>query len=105
MRYRVEFSQRAVSQIESIYAYVRAHAGDQVAQRFATDIVDYCKGLAIFPRRGTRRDDLYPGVRTIGFRRRVTIAIEVSDDLVIIVGIFYGGQDIEAALSGRRSLD
>ncbi|MGB5087418.1 MAG: type II toxin-antitoxin system RelE/ParE family toxin [Methylocystis silviterrae] len=54
--------------------------------------------LETFPERGTRRDDLRPGLRTIGFRRRVTIAFAVETDAVTIIGIFYGGQDLEAAL-------
>jgi len=41
---------------------------------------------------------LRPGPRTIGFRRRVTIAFAVEADTVMIIGIFYGGQDFEAAL-------
>jgi toxin ParE1/3/4 len=46
----------------------------------------------------TRRDDLRPGLCTIGFRRRVTIAFAVEADAMTIIGIFYGGQDFEAAL-------
>jgi toxin ParE1/3/4 len=41
---------------------------------------------------------LLPGLRTIGFRRCVTIAFAVEADAVMIIGIFYGGQDFEAAL-------
>jgi toxin ParE1/3/4 len=61
-------------------------------------IVDYCEKMETFPQRGTRRDDLRPGLRTIGFRRRVTIAFAVEADTVMIIGVFYGGQDFEAAL-------
>jgi len=42
--------------------------------------------------------EIRPGLRTVGYRRRVTIAFEVADDTVNILGIFYGGQDIEADL-------
>jgi toxin ParE1/3/4 len=52
----------------------------------------------MFPERGTRRDDLSPGLRIVGYRRRATIAFTVESDAVIIQGIFYGGQDYEAAL-------
>ena len=69
-----------------------------IADRFTGAIVDYCEKLETFPHRGTRRDDLRPGLRTIGFRRRVTIAFAVEADAVTIIGIFYGGQDFEAAL-------
>jgi toxin ParE1/3/4 len=60
--------------------------------------VAFCTGLATFPLRGQGRDDLLPGLRTTGFERRVTIAFVVTTDAVLIEGIFYGGQDFEAAL-------
>jgi toxin ParE1/3/4 len=34
----------------------------------------------------------------MGFERRVTIAFTVEGDSVIILGVFYGGQDYEAVL-------
>ena len=42
-----------------------------------------------------------PGLRTTGFERRVTIAFVVASDTVLIEGIFYGGQDFEAAFRGE----
>jgi len=47
--------------------------------------------------RGQKRDDLWPGLRTTGFERRVTIAYVVTANAVLIEGIFCGGQDFEAA--------
>lgn len=52
----------------------------------------------MFPERGVRRDDIRPGLRTVGYRRRVTLAFEVTNDLVSIFGVYYGGQDFEADL-------
>jgi plasmid stabilization system protein ParE len=48
---------------------------------------------------GRARDDLRPGLRTIGFRRRVVIAFAVHEDTVEIHGVFYGGQDYETDLA------
>ncbi|MGA9600133.1 MAG: type II toxin-antitoxin system RelE/ParE family toxin [Methylocystis sp.] len=67
-------------------------------RRFRGAIIDYCEKLESFPEHGTRRDDLRPGLRTIGFRHRVTIAFAVEAETVTIIGVFYGGQDFEAAL-------
>jgi toxin ParE1/3/4 len=64
--------------------------------------VRYCLGFATFPERGTRRDDLRPGLRTIGFGRRVTIAFHVSDDRVTIDRILYAGRDLARAFGGRE---
>jgi toxin ParE1/3/4 len=69
-----------------------------IAERFTGAIVDHCEGFDTFPQRGAQRDDLRPGLRTVGFRRRVTIAFTIDPDAVIIIGVFYGGQDYEAAL-------
>ena len=47
-----------------------------------------------FPLRGARRDDLHPGLRIVGYRRKASIAFQVKDGLVTIVRVFHGGQDI-----------
>jgi toxin ParE1/3/4 len=54
----------------------------------------YCLGFADFPERGTRRDDLMPGLRVIGFERRVTIAFHVDARTVTVDRILYGGRDL-----------
>jgi toxin ParE1/3/4 len=61
-------------------------------------MVDCCFGRSTFPSRGRRRDDILPGLRVIGFERRVNIAFVVTADTVFIEGIFYGGRDYEAAV-------
>lgn len=47
---------------------------------------------ATVPERGTRRDDIAPGLRTMGFERRVVIAFRVLDAVVEIVAIAYAGK-------------
>jgi toxin ParE1/3/4 len=59
--------------------------------------MDQCESLKTFPMRGSRRDDIRPGLRVFGFRRRVSIAFEVTGDVVTILGIFYGGQNFQIA--------
>jgi plasmid stabilization system protein ParE len=44
------------------------------------------------------RDDLRPGLRTIGYRKRVVIAYAILNETVAIIGIFYGGRDHEQML-------
>ncbi|MDC7787471.1 type II toxin-antitoxin system RelE/ParE family toxin [Rhodoplanes sp. TEM] len=57
-----------------------------------------CTALAEFPNRGTRRDDIAPGLRTIGFERRATIAFRVLEDVVEIVAIAYAGRDFASEI-------
>ena len=52
----------------------------------------------MFPERGTRRDDIASGLRTVGFERRVTIAFRVLDRGVEIVAVAYGGREFESRL-------
>jgi plasmid stabilization system protein ParE len=52
----------------------------------------------MFPERGTRRDDVFPGLRVLGYRRRVSVTFTVEPEGVVIQGVFYGGQDFEALL-------
>ena len=54
-------------------------------------------GLGTMPNRGTERSDLRPGLRIMGFRRRVTIAFRVKGDSVSILRILYGGRNVELA--------
>lgn len=63
--------------------------------------MDYCDQLETFPLRGALRDDIRPGLRLLGFRRRVTIALTVTEETVNILGVFYGGQDVEAVLNAE----
>jgi len=93
---RVVFTPLAERQLDSLHAYISTHSGEERADAFIGRIVDYCIGLVIFPRRGTQRDDVLPGLRVTGFERSVTVAFMVTADAVLIEGVFYGGQDFES---------
>lgn len=48
---------------------------------------------------GAAREDVRPGLRTLGHRRRAVIAFAVTDTTVAIIGVYYGGRDIDAILA------
>ena len=98
---RVVFTPRAERQIDRLHAYITNHASESRADAYIARIAAFCEGLTTFPLRGQRRDDLLSGLRTIGFERRATIAFVVTAETILIEGIFYGGQDFEAALEGK----
>ena len=98
MSYRVVFSPQAQRQLSWILRYLAEEGTLATATSFVAAIVDYCESFTIFPNRGARRDDVRPGLRAIGFRRRATIAFMVEDRIISIVGVFYGGQNVEVAL-------
>jgi len=50
-----------------------------------------------FPQRGTARDDIRSGLRTVGFERRVTIAFTVKGEDIVILRILYAGRSLDLA--------
>jgi len=95
MPYRVIYSKRAMSDLINIERYISDTGSPASAQAYVKAIVAKCDGLAAAPHQGARRDHLLPGLRTTGFRRRVTIAFRITREVVLIAGIFYAGRNIE----------
>ena len=91
--HRVVFHPRAKRELDELYDYISEHGSSQQAANFVAKIRDYCLGFSTFPERGTPRDDIEPGVRIVGFRRRVSIVFTVTETEVWILGIYYGGRN------------
>ena len=98
MPYLVVFTPEAEAQLIELYGYIATEASPETAARFTDGIVTYCESLSSFPVRGTRRDDVRPGLRITSYRKRVVVAFAIDADQVQIIGIFYGGQNYEAIL-------
>lgn len=98
---RVSFRPAARADLFQLYRYIAAQSGRRIAGAYIARIESACLGLAEFPERGTRRDDLAPGLRTTGFERRATIAFRIVAEEVEIVRILYGGRDGETLLRGQ----
>lgn len=93
--HQIVFAPEAESQLVALYFQIAAASLPETATDYTSRIVDECESLSILPNRGTRRDDIRPGLRTFGFRKRVTIAFEVTNGIVTVLGVFYGGQNFE----------
>ena len=97
---QVIFTPLAERQLDKLHREITLRSGfESRADAYIERIVDYCLGLDLFPQRGTARDDLLPGLRVLGFERRATIAFVITVDRVVIEGIYYGGQDLDANFS------
>ena len=99
---RVVFTALAQRQLVRLHAEISRRSGyesraDAYIQRIQSD----CLKLENFPERGTVRNDIWPGLRTVGFERRVTIAFIVRGETVEIHAILYGGQDIASAFANN----
>ena len=98
MAREVIFAPEAQEDLLSLYDYIDERSGSQRAHDYTERIAAYCLSFETFPDRGTRRDDLRPGLRVIGFGRRVTIAFHVTAGTITIDRIFYGGRDWEGLI-------
>jgi toxin ParE1/3/4 len=93
----VAFAPEALADLIELYDYIAGHGGTARALAYVERIEATCRGLAMFPARGTSRDDIRPGLRTTSFARRVTIAYHVTGQTVTIDRILYAGRDLGAA--------
>ncbi len=103
-RYAVIFDRDATEDLIAIRNHIAGVRGREFADAFIDRVISHCESFAIIPHRGTKRDQIRPGLRTTGWRRVVTIAFEVNDaeQRVAILGVFYRGRDVFTALRRRR---
>jgi toxin ParE1/3/4 len=99
---RVVFSEGARADLDSLFEWLVERAGEVIALGYVERIRRHCLALLPFPERGTKRDEIAPGVRTIGFERRATIAFAIESDTVLILAIAYGGRQLDADRLRRR---
>lgn len=98
MTRRLVFRPAAENDLSSLFRFIAEASGSARAEAYLDRIERTCFDLLTFPERGTRRDDIAPGLRIIGFERRVTIAFRVLEDTVEIVAIAYAGRRFETDL-------
>ncbi len=99
--YRVEEKPDVLFDYIAIAEHIERWTGDRAAADRTVDAIqDFIKSLKSVPHRGTRRDDLLPGLRIVPFKKRTAIAIMIDDatGVVTVLRVFYGGQDYEAVL-------
>ena len=97
MKYTVVFTPEAKKDLLDLYDYIADHSNTTRAMRYIERIEKSCMSFQTLPERGTRRDDLRPGLRVMGFERRVLIAFRVSSGSVDILRILYGGRSVDLA--------
>lgn len=96
MAVEVRFRQAALADLFDLYTYIAEQSGRARAAAYVDRIEAACRALADFPERGTWRDDLGPGLRTLGFQRQASIVFRVDAAGVEIGRILYGGRDLDA---------
>lgn len=82
-----------------LYDWIAENASPVTALGYIERLTNYVRGFDCASERGTLRNDIREGLRTIGFERRVTIAFIVTESQVIVLGFYYGGQNWQDTLS------
>lgn len=98
MPHRIVFTAEARGQLDALFTYLAAAADEATAANTLSQILDHIDTLQVFPHRGTPRDDLRVGLRTMPWKRRATIAYMAQGHEVTVIGIFCGGLDVESLL-------
>lgn len=98
-RRSVVLTPEARDDLLSLYDWIAEAAGSDTAIGFIERVEAYCARLDLASERGHLRDDIRPGLRIVGFERRLTVAFTVDDRNVTILRLFYQGQDWESVLS------
>lgn len=98
MAHRVVFSPEALDDLRSIYDLIADASAPERALAWVEALRLHLLGFADVPARGTWRDAIRPGLRMTGYRRRVTVAFQVTATEVVILRVLYGGRDIDALL-------
>lgn len=99
MGYQVRLTPDAENDLRHIHKHIADNGAPGVARAYVNRILGYVSGFDTFPKRGTMRDDLRPGLRVVGFERRVSIAFVVEPEEVVILRILYAGQQFEGVRS------
>ncbi|PBB90850.1 addiction module toxin RelE [Mesorhizobium sp. WSM3864] len=86
--------------LDRIYTFIAQASNPILADRYDARIRAFCERLEHGSERGTRRDDVRPDLRVVGFERRITVAFVVEPERVVILRLFYGGANWSDELAG-----
>ena len=98
MIYTVIFALEARHDLADLFDYLAERTGEDFARAYVQRIVEHCRRFDRFPKRGTPRDDIEPGLRLVGYKRRGTIAFRVSGDTVTIARFLHAGRSLGGAV-------
>ncbi|KAA2312736.1 type II toxin-antitoxin system RelE/ParE family toxin [Puniceibacterium sp. HSS470] len=95
MSYRIRFHPAVAEDLDAITRSLIDYAGPQTAARRVDEIEATIASLADLPQKGSRRDEIAPGLRAIPAGRKAVISFTVDDDAreVHIHAVTYAGAD------------
>lgn len=96
--HRVRLSALALEDLVMLHRWIAQAADPKAADGYLDRIEARVMALAHYPDRGTPRDDLVPGLRTLSFERRRVIAYRVSEDAVDVLRIIDAARELTPLL-------
>lgn len=105
MSYRIQFHPAIAGDLNAIARWLIDNAGPQSAARRLDEIEATIASLADVPHKGSRRDEIAPGLRAIPAGRKAVVAFTVDDDAreVYIHAVTYAGADWIMRSKTRRT--
>ncbi len=94
MALEVRYSEEAEEDLVETYVYIAERDGIERAEAVDRRLRGACEKLADFPNRGSPRDELAPGLRSVPFERRATIYYRGTPMTVDIMHIAWAGRDV-----------
>lgn len=91
--YGLVYSAASQRDIEKIRRYITMKSSARVAANYLDALVEFCGTLRVSPHRGQERAHLRKGLRSVGFRHRVSVVFSVSEkkQIVRIARFRYAG--------------
>lgn len=95
MTYRIRFHPSVADDLDWIAEWISDYAGASSAATKLDEIEATIRSLALTPHKGSKRDEIAPGLRAIPAGRKGIVVFAVDDDLreVLIYAVSYGGAD------------
>jgi plasmid stabilization system protein ParE len=100
MTRRVVLSRTALNDLAKIGRWIGEAGAPQTGKRYVARIRQRLARLGDAPEVGRPYGFHDPGLRVVGYERRIMIAYRVEKTRIIVVRIFYGGQDWQRTLQG-----
>ena len=94
MTERITWSSAALTDLVNLFDWIAERAGIDTAEDYTIQIEAHVDKLLIFPNRGTPRDDLQPGLRSIVYRKRTIVFYRTDETQIEIIHIAHGGRDL-----------
>lgn len=91
----------ALTDLALLRDWIAEAASRTTAESYLERVETFLMGFDIASERGTQRNDIRPGLRIVGYQRRLTIAFVTGAKTVTILRVFHRGQDWERALTGN----